>query len=178
MKRSPLTVALLLLSLSSGWGNAEEKQIQATDIRPQIQAILPDLSNLTGRFETIQEGIDKFFESRKISDEQRRILLSSVLAIATISDVCEHEHDQLSLFIELSDEHRRRNTELRATSLGISVKQIENLYDQIQINRTLLPSGFFGPVFIDRIHKTIRSALSLLESARELTAGPQNVSKE
>jgi hypothetical protein len=100
--------------------------------------------------------------------QQKNIFLSSVLAISTISAICEYESDLMTLFIDLREKNRQKFYDVRLESLELAVKQINTMYKQIRINYTILPPNFFEAPLIRKERLAIQSAAALLNQMIEL----------
>jgi hypothetical protein len=96
-----------------------------------------------------------------------------VLAITTISAICGYERDLLTLFIDLRAKNRVKFYDVRIQSLETSVRQIENMYRQIQINYTIFPPHFFEAPLVRKERLTIQSAIERLKRCRELLMAVQ-----
>ncbi|UCF89971.1 MAG: hypothetical protein JSW39_16920 [Desulfobacterales bacterium] len=147
---------------------AENRAIHFADIRPRLEAILADLSHDLDQFENLQNRMDDSARASENYDEQKNIFLSSVLAITTIAAICEYETDLMTLFIDLREENRQKFYEVRIESLETSVKQINNMHKQIQINYALSPPDFFETALVNQERRTILSSLELLNRSIEL----------
>jgi hypothetical protein len=143
------------------------------DVWPELEAILADLSTNLDAFEDLQLNMDKSAKANANYNQQKNIFLSSMLAITTISAVCQYERDLLTLFIDLRAKNRVRFYDVRIQSLETSVRQIENMYRQIQINYTIFPPNFFEAPVIRKERLTIQSCISLLNRCRELLISVQ-----
>lgn len=143
------------------------------DIRPELEAILADLSTNLDAFDDIQHKMDASAKANENYNQQKNIFLSSMLAITTISAICGYERDLLTLFIDLRAKNRVKFYDVRIQSLETSVRQIENMYDQIQINYTIFPPHFFEAPLVRKERLTIQSAVERLKRCRELLMSVQ-----
>ena len=100
--------------------------------------------------------------------QKKNIFLSSMLAITTISAICEYERDLLTLYIDLRENNRGKFYGVRIVSLENSAGQIENMCRQIQINYTILPPHFFETPLVRKERLTIQSSITLLNRCRRL----------
>jgi len=147
--------------------------VQFADIRPELEAILADLSTNLDEFDAIQLQMDASAKANQNYSQQKNIFLSSVLAITTISAICGYERDLLTLFIDLRAKNRVKFYDVRIQSLETSVRQIENMYRQIQINYTIFPPHFFEAPLVRKERLTIQSAIDRLKRCRELLMSVQ-----
>jgi len=147
---------------------AQNPPVRFTDIQPELEANLSALSGITDQFESIQQAMDASGKANENYNQQKNIFLSSVLAISTISAVCEYETNLLTLFIDLKQKNRRKYYGVRIKSLETSVIQIENMYQQIQINYTIFPPNFFEAPLVRKERLAIQSAITRLNRCREL----------
>ena len=147
--------------------------VEFADIRPKLEAILADLSTNLDAFDDIQLKMDASAKANENYNEQKNIFLSSMLAITTISAICEFERDLLTLFIDLRAKNRVKFYDVRIQSLETSVSQVENMYRQIQINYTILPPHVFEAPLVRKERLTIQSAAERLKRCRELLMSVQ-----
>ena len=147
--------------------------VEFADIRPKLEAILADLSTNLDAFDDIQLKMDASAKANENYNEQKNIFLSSMLAITTISAICEFERDLLTLFIVLRAKNRVKFYDVRIQSLETSVRQVENMYRQIQINYTILPPHVFEAPLVRKERLTIQSAAERLKRCRELLMSVQ-----
>jgi len=147
--------------------------VEFADIRPKLEAILADLSTNLDAFDDIQLKMDASAKANENYNEQKNIFLSSMLAITTISAICEFERDLLTLFIDLRAKNRVKFYDVRIQSLETSVRQVENMYRQIQINYTILPPHVFEAPLVRKERLTIQSAAERLKRCRELLMSVQ-----
>jgi hypothetical protein len=143
------------------------------DVRPELEAILADLSTNLDAFDDLQLKMDASAKANANYNQQKNIFLSSMLAITTISTICQYERDLLTLFIDLRAKNRVKFYDVRIQSLETSVRQIENMYRQIQINYTIFPPNFFEAPLIRKERLTIQSCINLLNRCRELLISVQ-----
>lgn len=106
-------------------------------------------------------------------NQQKNIFLSSMLAISTINSICEYEMDLLTLFIDLRDKNRLKFYGVRIESLETSVKQIEIMYRQIQVNYSIFPPNFFEAPLVRKERLAIQSSVALLNRCIELLKSVQ-----
>jgi hypothetical protein len=143
------------------------------DIRPELEAILADLSTDLDAFDDIQLKMDASAKANENYNQQKNIYLSSMLAITTISAICGYEQDLSALFIDLRAKNRVKFYDVRIQNLETSVRQIENMYHQIQINYTIFPPHFFEALLVRKERLTIQSAVERLKRCRELLMSEQ-----
>jgi hypothetical protein len=143
------------------------------DVRPELEAALADLSTTIEAFSDIQLKMDASAKANENYNQQKNIFLSSMLAISTISTICEYERDLLTLFIDLRAKNRVKFYDVRIQSLETAVTQIENMHRQIQINYTIFPPNFFEAPLIRKERLTIQSSISLLNRCREILLSVQ-----
>lgn len=147
---------------------AQSQPIRFADIQPELEANLSGLSDNIEQFEAIQRVMDASGKANDNYNQQKNIFLSSMLAIATISAVCEYETDLLTLFIDLKEKNRRNYYEVRIKSLETSVVQIKNMYRQIQINYTIFAPNFFEAPLVRNERLAIQSAIERLNRCSKL----------
>jgi hypothetical protein len=160
---------LIHLPAATAWSSPSE----FAKIRPELEAILADLSTNLDAFDDLQLNMDKSAKANANYNEQKNIFLSSMLAITTISAVCQYERDLLTLFIDLRAKNRVKFYDVRIQSLETSVRQIENMYRQIQINYTIFPPNFFEAPVVRKERLTIQSCVNLLNRCRDLLISVQ-----
>ena len=147
---------------------AQNQTVRFADIQPELEASLAALSDSIELFEVIQQGMDVSGKANENYNQQKNIFLSSMLAIGTISAVCEYETNLLTLFIDLKEKNRRKYYDVRIKSLESSVRQIETMYQQIQINYTIFPPNFFEAPLVRNERLAIQSAIKRLTRCSEL----------
>jgi len=147
---------------------AQDHTVRFSDIYPGLESAVARLSSNISVFEEILRQMDKSAKSNQNYSEQKNIFLSSQLAITAIAAILEYNRDLLVLFGDLKKKNRQKYYEVRIESLVTSIKQINNMHKQIQINYTILPPDFFEQTLVDAEHNTIMSSLSSLEACVEL----------
>jgi len=160
---------LIHLPAETAWSSPAEFD----KIRPELETILGDLSTNLDAFDDLQLNMDKSAKANANYNQQKNIFLSSMLAITTISAVCQYELDLLTLFIDLRAKNRVKFYDVRIQSLETSVRQIENMYRQIQIDYTIFPPNFFEAPVIRKERLTIQSCINLLNRCRDLLMSVQ-----
>ena len=166
-----LIPALLIMISQSVFG--QSRLIQFSDIQPRLESLLSKLAHNTDQFEDIQKRMEESARANQNYNEQKNIFLSSMLAITTITAICNYEADLLTLFIDLREKNREKYYEIRIESLQTSVKQIENMYKQIQINYTILPPNFFELPLAYKERKAIQTSIDLLNQCIDLLKSVQ-----
>ena len=173
MKRSYVllffTALLVFLPALTAPGNP----IGFAEVRPELEATLADLATNLDAFDDLQLKMDASAKANANYNEQKNIFLSSMLAINTISAICQYQHDLLTLFIDLRAKNRVKFYDVRIQSLETSVRQIENMHRQIQINYTIFPPNFFEAPLVRKERLTIKSCINLLNRCRELLISVQ-----
>jgi len=147
---------------------AQNQPVRFADIQPELEANLAALSDNIEQFEAIQQNMDASGKANDNYGQQKNIFLSSMLAISTISAVCEYETDLLTLFLDLKEKNRSKYYGVRIKSLETSVMQIENMYQQIQINYTIFPPNFFEAPIVRNERLAIQTAIKRLKRCSEL----------
>jgi len=173
MKRGFLRFCIAAFVVILPASTALGKPVGFADIRPELESILADLSTNLDAFDDLQLNMDKSAKANANYNQQKNIFLSSMLAITTISAVCQYERDLLTLFIDLRAKNRVKFYDVRIQSLETSVRQIENMYRQIQINYTIFPPNFFEAPVIRKERLTIQSCINLLNRCRQLLISVQ-----
>jgi hypothetical protein len=168
MKKILEVIVLLFLIVMPNAPAAQNRPVRFSDIQPELEANLSALSTNIEQFEAIQGTMDASGKTNANYNQQKNIFLSSMLAISTISAVCEYETDLLTLFIDLKEKNRRKYYGVRIKSLETSVMQIENMYQQIQINYSIFPPNFFEAPLVRKERLAIQSAITRLNRCREL----------
>ena len=147
---------------------AQNSPVKFADILPQLENILSHLSSNINQFENILNTMDSSGKANQNYTQQKNIFLSSVLAISTVSAICECERDLMILFIDLREKNRQKFYDVRIESLEIAVRQINTMHKQIQINYTILPPNFFEAPLVRKERLTIQSTIDLLNHMIEL----------
>lgn len=168
MKKIITFVLLMLVSLIPQPLGAQSHPVKFTDILPQLENILMDLSSNINQFENILNTMDTSGKANQNYSQQKSIFLSSMLAISTISAICEYERDLMTLFIDLREKNRQKYYDVRVESLELAVKQINTMYEQIQINYSILPPNFFEAPLVRKERLAIESTADLLNQMIEL----------
>ena len=168
MKRYYIIILLTALHFFSPALPAWGEPVRFSEIQPKLETILADLSNILDAYEIIQQKMGTSAKANENYSQQKNIFLSSMLAITTISAICEYERDLLTLLIDLREKNRGKFYGVRIVSLENSARQIENMYRQIQINYTILPPHFFEAPLVRKERLTIESSISLLNRCRQL----------
>jgi hypothetical protein len=148
--------------------NAQNNPVKFSDILPQLEDILSNLSSNIDQFENILNTMDTSGKANQNYTQQKNIFLSSVLAVSTIAAICEYENDLMALFIDLREKNRRKFYDVRIESLEIAVRQINTMHKQIQINYTILPPNFFEAPLVRKERLAIQSTVDLLNQMTEL----------
>ena len=173
MKRNLVFALLAALSVIVLAPAIAGNPLQFADIRLELEAILADLSTDLDAFDDIQLKMDASAKANENYNQQKNIFLSSTLAITTISAICGYERDLLTLFIDLRAKNRVKFYDIRIQSLETSIRQIENMHHQIQINYTIFPPHFFEAPLVRKERLTIQSAVDRLKRCRELLMSVQ-----
>ena len=173
MKRNLVFALLAALSVIVPAPAMAGNPVLFADIRPELEAKLADLSTDLDAFDDIQLKMDASAKANENYNQQKNIFLSSMLAITTISAICGYEQDLLTLFIDLRAKNRAKFYDVRIQSLETSIRQIENMYHQIQINYTIFPPHFFEAPLVRKERLTIQSAVERLKRCRELLMSVQ-----
>ncbi len=168
MKKILEVIILLLLLAAPPAPAAQSQPVRFSDIQPELEANLSALSGTIEQFEAIQRAMDASGKANENYNQQKNIFLSSMLAISTISTICEYETSLLTLFIDLKEKNRRKYYEVRIRSLETSVRQIETMYRQIQINYTIFPPNFFEAPLVRNERLAIEAAIKRLNRCSEL----------
>ena len=168
MRKIITFVLLMSVSLIPQPLGAQNTSVKFTDILPQLENILMDLSSNINQFENILDTMDTSGKANQNYNQQKNIFLSSVLAISTISAICEYERDLMTLFIDLREKNRQKFYDVRVESLEIAMRQINTMHKQIQINYTILPPNFFEAPLVRKKRSTIQSTTDLLNRMIEL----------
>ncbi|UCD79494.1 MAG: hypothetical protein JSW26_29555 [Desulfobacterales bacterium] len=168
MRKNLAAILLLVFCILPQTVSAQSSPIQFSDIQPELEGILSKLATNLAAFEQIQKNMDNSATSQQNYNELKNIFLSSTLAIATIGAICEYERDLLTLFIDLKEKNRRKFYDVRIESMETSVRQIKNMYRQIQINYTIFPPNFFEAPLVRKERLTIESSVNLLKRCGEL----------
>lgn len=142
---------------------AQSDTFRFSDIQPGLESCLSKLSFDIDQLEYIQRKMDESGRANQNYDEQKNIFLSSQLVLTTITTICEYNLNLLLLFIDLREKNRMKFYEVRIESLETSIKQIKNMYKQIQINYSILPPKFFEMPLVNQERKIILSSVELLE---------------
>ncbi len=173
MKKSIAIVTLALFTCIGQPPYAQSLQKKFSDIQPELETILSDLSTHLSQFEEIQRRMDASGKANQDYNQQKNIFLSSMLAISTINSICEYEMDLLTLFIDLRDKNRLKFYGVRIESLETSVKQIEIMYRQIQVNYSIFPPNFFEAPLVRKERLAIQGSVTLLNRCIELLKSVQ-----
>jgi len=146
----------------------EEEPVRFSDIQPDLESAIAKLSSHINIFEGILNRMDASARSNQNYNEQKNIFLSSQLAITTITAILEYNRDLLVLFGDLKAKNRKKFYEVRIESIETSIKQINNMHKQIQINYTILPPDFFEPTLVNTEREAILSSIASLQTCIEL----------
>jgi hypothetical protein len=165
MNKSVLFFIWLYVTLTLNITFAQSDTLRFSDIQTGLESCLSKLSFNIDQLEHIQRKMDDSGRTNQNYDEQKNIFLSSQLALTTITAICEYNHDLLILFIDLREKNRKKYYALRIESLETSIKQIKNMYKQIQINYSILPPNFFEMPLVNQERKIILSSVELLEKS-------------
>ena len=168
MKKALLSLICLAVLLNPCPLFAKEKPVQFLDIQPDLESAIGKLSAYINILEDIQNKMDTSARANQNYNEQKNIFLSSQLAITTITAILEYNRDLLILFGDLKEKNREKFYEVRTESLETSIRQINNMHKQIQINYTISPPDFFEQVLVNTERKVILSSIASLESCVEL----------
>ncbi len=168
MKKTIEVIILLFLIGVQSAPAAQSQTVLFSDIQPELEANAAALAGNIEQFEAIQRAMDASGKANDNYNQQKNIFLSSVLAISTISTVCEYETNLLTLFVDLKENNRRKYYDVRIQSLETAVMQIETMYQQIQINYTIFPPNFFEAPLVRNERLAIQSAITRLNRCSEL----------
>lgn len=168
MKKNLVIISMLFVLPLLYAPAAQSQTVRFSDIQPELEANVAAMAGNIEQFEAIQRAMDASGKANDNYNQQKNIFLSSVLAISTISAVCEFETNLLTLFVDLKEKNRRKYYGVRIKSLETSVMQIENMYQQIQINYTIFPPNFFEAPLVRNERLAIQSAMTRLNRCSEL----------
>jgi hypothetical protein len=164
MKKILLSLICLVVILNSCSLFAKEKPVRFSDIQPDLESAIGKLSTYINILEDIQSKLDASARANQNYNEQKNLFLSSQLAITTVTAILEYNRDLLILFGDLKEKNRKKFYEVRIESLETSIKQINNMVKQIQINDTILPPDFFELDHVNTVRKVILSSIASLEA--------------
>ena len=168
MRKALCLLICVTLFLSPAPLLGEEKPVRFSDIQPDLESAISKLSSHINIFEGVLNRMDASARSNANYNEQKNIFLSSQLAITTITAILEYNRDLLVLFGDLRVKNRKKFYEVRIESIETSIKQINNMHRQIQINYTILPPDFFEPTLVSAEREAILSSIASLETCIEL----------
>jgi len=160
-------IAALCVLLSGSEAVSQTVVSNFLDVQSELESILTDLSNNIEKLDDMRKRLERAGKKKDYED-QKNILLSSVLSIAAISSICEYENDSLSLLAEMRERNRKFFYDVRIESLEISKLQIENIYNHIQICHSILPMDQSEPRLMEKEKKTIESSIDLMNKSIEL----------
>jgi hypothetical protein len=168
MKKNMWFVGCLIMVLTPNIIFGQSESNRFSDIQPDLESAIGKLSTYINIFDDIQTKMDASARANQKYGEQKNIFLSSQLAITTITAILEYNRDLLVLFGDLKEKNRKKFYEVRIESLETSIKQINNMHKQIQINYTILPPDFFEQPVVNIERKIIISSAASLEKCVEL----------
>jgi hypothetical protein len=168
MKKNMWFVGCLIMVLTPNIIFGQSESNRFSDIQPDLESAIGKLSTYINIFDDIQTKMDASARANQKYGEQKNIFLSSQLAITTITAILEYNRDLLVLFGDLKEKNRKKFYEVRIESLETSIKQINNMHKQIQINYTILPPDFFEQALANTERKIIISSIGSLEECVEL----------
>ena len=164
IKKILLSLICLVVILNSCPLFAKEKPVRFSDIQLDLESAIGKLSTYINILEDIQSKLDASTRANQNYNEQKNLFLSSQLAITTVTAILEYNRDLLILFGDLGEKNRKKFYEVRIESLETSIKQVNNMDKQIQINDTILPPDFFEPAHVNTVRKVIQSSIASLEA--------------
>ena len=147
---------------------AQEKPVRFSYIRSSLEEVVSKLSSNIKAFEDILVKMDESAKANQNYNEQKNIFLSSQLAITTITSILQYNRDLLVLFGDMKEKNRKKFYEVRIESLETSIKQINIMHKQIQINYTISPPDFFEQASANVERKVIMSSIASLEACVQL----------
>jgi hypothetical protein len=156
-----LTLCLIVAAVCPAAG-ATQAPLDFDDIRPQLENLLSDMAGTIRRLESVQEQMEHSGKANQDYNEQKNIFISSMLAITTIVAVCEYEADHLALFMDLRAQNRSKLYAIRIAGLETSMRQVDNMRRQLEINYAIFPPEFFEASLVARERKATRRAVDLL----------------
>lgn len=168
MRKALLILIGLTVFLSPCNFYGKEKPVRFSAIKPDLESAIEKLSGHISRFEDILNKMDASARASQNYNEQKNIFLSSQLAVSTVVAILEYNRDLLILFGDLKEKNRKKFYEIRMESLETSIKQINNMYEQIQINYTIFPTDIFEQALVSVERQTIMSSISTLEACVKL----------
>jgi hypothetical protein len=168
MKKNIWFVGCLIMVLTPNIIFGQSESNRFSDIQPDLESAIGKLSTYINIFDDIQAKMDASARANQNYGEQKNIFLSSQLAITTITAILEYNRDLLILFSDLKEKNRKKFYEVRIESLETSIKQINNMHKQIQINYTILPPDFFEQPVVNIERKIIISSAASLKKCVEL----------
>ena len=168
MKKALLSLICLAVLLNPCPLFAKEKPVRFLDIQPDLESAIGKLSAYINILEDVQNKMDTSARANQNYNEQKNIFLSSQLAISTITAILEYNRDLLILFGDLKEKNREKFYEIRIESLETSIRQINNMHKQIQINYTISPPDFFEQAHVNTERNVIMSSIASLEACVEL----------
>jgi hypothetical protein len=147
---------------------SKQKPVRFPGIQPDLESAIGKLSAYINILEDIQNKLDASARANQNYNEQKNIFLSSQLAITTITSILQYNRDLLVLFVDMKEKNRKKFYEVRIESLETSIKQINNMHKQIQINYTISPPDFFEQASANVERKVIMSSIASLEACVQL----------
>ena len=142
--------------------------LPAASIESQIAALLPQFETTMRRLEAIQSQLEVSGRNNRDYDEQKNLWISTVLAVDTISAICEYENDLLSLFLDLKPHRRPYYYDVRIQSIETSAQQMGIMQRQVQINISLLKLSLNEQRIFDEIQAETTATIELLAKCRAL----------
>lgn len=145
-------------------------------LQTDLQTVLEQLSNDIEGLEALQKKLDESGKNHKNYDEQKNIWISSILALQSISAICEYEHDQLSLFLDLKEKNKQLYSAVRKKSLEASIHQIEIMKEQIRINHSILGTPQSAPEIYNQEKNVIESSVRMMKKSLAIlnASGPKD----
>jgi hypothetical protein len=131
----------------------------------RMDQIVSSLSDHIDRFAYLQTMLAELSRNNEKYSEQKNIWLSSTLTLAAIASVCEYQRDLIILFTELREKNRNYFYDVRIKSLQLSVEQINVMYQQMQINHSLISHRKEELALVPKENDVIFSSMDLLRQA-------------
>jgi len=132
-----IVVVLFVLLLFPTFSYSQKEIYDASQIQNQLDIIQSELVLQFELFENIEKKIDQL-EDLEIYDEQKSLIMTSLISNAAISSICEYEVNLGSVFIEMTYKNSQLYSAVRIESIKNAIQQIRSIQKLIQITNSLL----------------------------------------
>lgn len=166
--KKSIIVWLVFLILVPALSYSQENINASTRIRKQLSDILSELAVQVDQFERIEKKLDSLEDLDKYRD-QKNIIMTSIIATAAISSICEYEVDMGNILLEIKDKNSSNYKKARIESIKLSIQQIQSIQKLIDISNNLLVIDAAYSKLILKQKQVIKNVISILSRSKSIS---------